>query len=280
MANEFRKVTDQNGVDHPVTDDNRVSWAANAVLGAKNFWRGYISPDPAAGVTYTQNADKSISTIGTATGEESFGRLMPNADLIAFINAHKGETFVLNGCPSGGSHTTYYISIWANNGLVVEDAGSGETFTIPSSDCTSANIAIHVKDGVDVSGKAWKPMISFDGGEYAPPAMTNRELTEKVANAQNTTIDDYLKFIAGTSSGGGYNGDLNNLTAGYVYFESGATNVPVGSYGFCLTLDRPTGIGHSYKVQLAITFGDNLRFFVRRCKGSTWDASWKEVTVS
>lgn len=167
-----------------------------AVLGAKNFWRGYISPDPAAGVTYTQNADKSISTSGSATGEESFGRLMTNADLIAFINANKGKTFVLNGCPSGGSHTTYYISIWANNGLVVEDNGSGATFTIPSSDCTSANIAIHIKDGVDVSGKTWKPMISFDGGEYAPPAMTNQQLTEKMQGIIDaaTNAADFAAF--------------------------------------------------------------------------------------
>ena len=36
MANEFRKVTDQNGVDHPVTDDNRVDWASYAKTGVHN----------------------------------------------------------------------------------------------------------------------------------------------------------------------------------------------------------------------------------------------------
>jgi hypothetical protein len=79
---------------------------------------------------------------------------------------------------------------------VVEDTGSGATFTIPSSDCTSGNIAIHVKNGVDVSGKTWKPMISFDGGEYAEPAMTNKELTEKVQGIIDaaTNAADFAAF--------------------------------------------------------------------------------------
>ena len=38
MANEFRKVKDASGVFHPVTDDTRVTWSANAVLGAKNLF--------------------------------------------------------------------------------------------------------------------------------------------------------------------------------------------------------------------------------------------------
>ena len=180
----------------------KVSWSDAGKSVKKNLLPPNIYTDAPNGVTYTQNSDGTITTSGTATNVESTEKLMTNANLIAWLNKNKGKSFTLNGCPSGGSHTTYYIAIWANNGLSVEDEGDGATFTIPSTDCTSANIAIHIKEGTNVTGKIWKPMLrlaSIADSTYEPYIPDNTELMTWEANgvlgAKNLAIPKKLGLV-------------------------------------------------------------------------------------
>ena len=156
MANEFRKVTDQNGVNHPVTDQlaqngiiantklikDTVGWSGKNKL--PNVYTGGSSN----GITYTVGADKSISASNnTATG-------LSGAD-VNTITLPAGD-YILSGCPSGGSTSTYYMNA-IFGGADHFDTGEGVSFTLSAA--TSIRVVFRILSGVSGNGKVFKPMI-------------------------------------------------------------------------------------------------------------------------
>ena len=108
------------------------------------------------GVTFTVNADGTVSTQGTANGTAVFRHYMTSADLPS------GESVILNGCPSGGSFSTIYgIALCNSQGAVIggkSDIDNGTTYT--AEDLSSlAQLQIVVRNGQNVTGKVFKPMI-------------------------------------------------------------------------------------------------------------------------
>ena len=164
-----------------------------AVLGAKN-----IIPYPYAsksntnnGITWTEN-DGIVTASGIATGNSSFTLTdwgyVPNK----FIGMR------LTGCPSGGSFTGYRILVnYSNDGTTWVKSGYdiGNGYVIEN--YPYIDIKAYIPNGTDLSTpKTFEPMISFDGGEYVEPAMTNRELTDKVQGIINaaTNAADFAAF--------------------------------------------------------------------------------------
>ena len=108
------------------------------------------------GVTFTVNADGTVSTQGTANGTAVFRHYMTSADLPS------GESVILNGCPSGGGFSNIYgIALCNSQGSVIggkSDIGDGTTYT--AEDLSSlAQLQIVVRNGQNVTGKVFKPMI-------------------------------------------------------------------------------------------------------------------------
>ena len=93
------------------------------------------------GVTFTVNDDKTILANGNNDGTANSSFIINNYPL-------KAGTYILNGCPSGGSSTTYRLAIqkisdWS---ILALDTGSGsEQFTID--EATNIQVAIFIQKG-------------------------------------------------------------------------------------------------------------------------------------
>ena len=107
------------------------------------------------GITYTPVYDVYgnllyINANGTATAQANF---------VFTPNLEYGKEYILSGCPSGGSSSTYRIQFWRYNGSgTVADYGSEVQF-VYSDSTKSGNIAICVFSGATVSNLRFYPMI-------------------------------------------------------------------------------------------------------------------------
>ena len=99
------------------------------------------------GVTFTVNADKSVTANGKATGDAYF-------NIAEKITIPSGR--ILSGCPNGGSNTTYSLHAWYNSSIVKIDSGAGVIFT---EDFTANEIYIAIRSGVTVNNLTFYPMI-------------------------------------------------------------------------------------------------------------------------
>lgn len=105
------------------------------------------------GVTFTVNDDKTILVNGNNDGTANSSFIINNYSL-------KAGTYILNGCPSGGSSTTYRLAIQKTSGwsVLALDTGSGsEQFTID--EATKIQVAIFIQKGQTISNLLFKPMI-------------------------------------------------------------------------------------------------------------------------
>lgn len=94
--------------------------------GAKNMldW----SASPSTTITITDNQDGTFTAAGTVpTGSVT-------SILLGRIYGHAGEDLYLSGCPAGGSQTSGYSLLIANEAgsMVAPDEGSGLDFTAPA----------------------------------------------------------------------------------------------------------------------------------------------------
>lgn len=98
------------------------------------------------GITFTNDDNGSIVANGTATGEANFILLS------SYISsgAHK---YLLSGCPSSGTPTTYFMS-----GIGGRDYGTG---VILNGTGLTSNIACTIANGATVSNVIFKPQL-FD----------------------------------------------------------------------------------------------------------------------
>lgn len=145
------------------------------------------------GVTFTVNDDKTILVNGNNDGTA-------NSSFIIKYYSLKAGTYILNGCPSGGSSTTYRIAIqktsdWSVLGL---DTGSGsKQFTIDKA--TNVQVSIVIQKGQTISNLLFKPMIrlsSIIDDTYVPYG--NIQIVEtgkniaKFDQSKNTNINSWI----------------------------------------------------------------------------------------
>lgn len=149
-------------------------------------------------IAYELNSDKSITLVnGTATANANV--TYGSADL------KKGVTYVLNGCPSGGSEDTYKMSIYYGSTVCGVDYGEGAIYT-PEEDKT-VTVKINVMKGVTVENLTFYPMIrniiSDDAYEpYAGDVVHQLdELSDNMAN--------YLPLTGGIVKG---DATINNIS--------------------------------------------------------------------
>ncbi len=143
----FTPSQDLHGYDNP--------WPAG---GGKNKLPITATTTTVSGVTFTINDDGSISTSNTATDAIVF--------LVATDLAIDGTNMALNGCPSGGSDSTYYMTARLNGAWSSQhDTGSGLALY-----GTIDRVAIVVSSGTNMNGLTFYPMIrsTTETNTFAP----------------------------------------------------------------------------------------------------------------
>lgn len=112
----------------------------------KNLLKNTASSQTINGVTFTVNADGSVTVNGTATTNANFN-LITNDTMIA-------DGLLLSGC-NGGSQSTYYIR--AQIGSDYKSVYDGES--VPLSNGTLTNLWISVVNGQTVNNLTFYPML-------------------------------------------------------------------------------------------------------------------------
>ena len=162
-----------------------------AVLGAKNLLENTASTQTVDGVTFTKNADATMTGNGTSTAQI-------NLDLNRSLALKAGTYIVSCGVESGVTVNIYKnVSPWTtyfNN--------KKGTFTLSSDDTVVVQIV--VANGIALSNVIIKPMIrlaSDPDDTYVPYAMTNRALTDAATLKESSCTTTYT---VSTSQGGNH----------------------------------------------------------------------------
>lgn len=195
----LRKATVKDDTWAPYIPNNTelMSWKANGVLGAKNLipYPYYdASGSTNRGITFTYDADGVITANGTSfeANLDSFFLVNRTSDLTL-----KAGSYIISGCPTNGGNTKYWIVVYKGTSEIVRDYGEGAMFTLNSDTAVAVQCQVY-RNGYVANNLVFKPMLRLaedTDDTYQPYAMTNRELTERVAegldtitfvNAQNT----------------------------------------------------------------------------------------------
>ncbi len=132
----------------------------------KNIVKHNATNQVICGVTFKPNADGSISVSGTATDMATY--MIRNYDI---KDLKYGTSYILSGCPNGGSAATFALSI--NSGDYVQSVyefGEGTTFSLQRESMTNFALFIRVVKGATVNATFY-PMIreaSVADGTYEP----------------------------------------------------------------------------------------------------------------
>ena len=114
------------------------------------------------GITFTTNADGSVTANGTATADASYNMV---------VALPPNTSFILSGCPSGGSASTYNIFAIETNSFTqaYRDTGNGAEFNTGS--YTEWSFRVRVVNGQTVNDLIFYPMVrnaTVSDSEYAP----------------------------------------------------------------------------------------------------------------
>ena len=148
FALPFAEVQEVGGMTHAV-DGVLKNAAVTAIESVgKNLQQPFDSPSFVyAGITFTTNADGTVSAKGTATGE--IYRFMPP------FKAKPSTPYTFGGSPSGGSNNTYYVAFRQldESGARIEDFGEygeGGTYNV-SVNVATAQLGLCIRKGQTVN---------------------------------------------------------------------------------------------------------------------------------
>lgn len=99
-------------------------------------------------------------------------------------------TYVISGCPTGGSASTYRIMMWNSSWVYVsQDVGNSNTFNLEN-DTTNNKVQVGIYSGTTVNNLVFKPMIRF----------------------ASITDDTYEPYTNGASPNPDYPQEITNVT--------------------------------------------------------------------
>ena len=204
------------------------------------------------GITYKINDDGTILVTGTSSGNSFLVLVNPVSGLVP------GTNYILNGCPSGGSASTYSLRIYTS-GSYEWDGGSGLSFAYGSQDILRINMSGGTAAPTD--GLLFKPMIrlatetdptfeEYCGGSPSPnpdyPSPVNL-----VTGGQQVQIYTTNKFktsgVVNLACGNtilasdSYRGWYYPVTAGETYLISRASASAPGRFRISFTSEKPVG---------------------------------------
>lgn len=168
------------------SDNGLTNWSAwellpmraevNAIanIGGKNLLGNSTTTQTINGVTFTVNPDRSVTVNGTATANTSF-----ISGLYELPMAH----YRFNGCPNGGSDSSYYTALEINTG----GGYAWSSFAREYGEGLSINAAVRrwaitLMNGTTLNNATFYPMLryaSIQDDTYVPYGMSNAELTAR-----------------------------------------------------------------------------------------------------
>jgi len=156
--------TDSDGNNVSLCETARIMRDSLGMIKSKNLLKNTAGTTTQNGITFTYNDDGSVTCNGTATA---------NADYIYKITLPQNSSFILSGCPTGGSKSTYSLfardtATWS---IVYFDTGSSRT--VKTGDYTTWQVVIRISNGQTVNDMTFYPMlrnadIYADDAEYEP----------------------------------------------------------------------------------------------------------------
>lgn len=238
--------------------------STQATRSGKNLLENTGVSNTSNGITFTVNDDKTILVNGNNDGTANSSFIINNYSL-------KAGTYILNGCPSGGSSTTYRIVIQKTSGwsVLALDTGSGsKQFTID--EATKIQVAIFIQKGQTISNLLFKPMIrlsSIIDDTYEPYGVM--------------PSPDYPSEIESV----GYENLFNKLMSNYTSFSNTITIDSVSDNSITLTISSTGGpydtvryysvanlvVGKTYTVSANIVGNDNS--LIRLVKNNSGEGS-------
>ena len=149
---EFSPVQDLHGYEAP--------WPPG---GGKNKLPFTGENTTKSGITWSADSNGVVTSSGKATSNSQFNYYV-QAALPALV---PGQSYIISGCPSGGTPDTYYLRFlqYDSNGTLISgstyigtDTGSGGTFTV-SQNMATALVFCVVLNGQIAPSEKWYPMI-------------------------------------------------------------------------------------------------------------------------
>ena len=138
------------------------------------------------GITFTVDSDGVVTTSGTFSSNTNFA--LTTSLLL------KAGTYILNGCPSGGSYSHYVVRL-ENAGAqrIALDTGNGEQFTLAADTLVWCRIYIYSQNGID---KTFKPMVRLSSELDATFVPYNGQV--KTITLGTTVSSGAIDFTSGT----------------------------------------------------------------------------------
>ena len=155
--NQFQKVYTQSEIDTVVERIDALDTKQTLALvhlineSGKNKVLPTATTQTVSGITWTVNADGTITATGTATANSYITVQVLPADSVFDGN------YFLSGCPEGGSGSTYALYV-ARGSYTKYDYGEGVVLS-SSADGLNKNLIAIVYNGQTVSDLTFKPMI-------------------------------------------------------------------------------------------------------------------------
>ena len=172
------------------------------------------------GIVWTDNGDGTVKASGTATAFSELVLRGRTETVIPLIL--KAGTYILSGCPQGGSAGTYRIHVGKSSAsntweLIGNDIGNGFTFTLEKE--TQVGVSCAITSGVKVDNLLFKPMIRKDIDKdntwqpYREPTLANIPTPNGLAgikvssggnytdqNGQQWICDEVVKYADGSGA--------------------------------------------------------------------------------
>jgi len=173
--------TDSISEQRVALDEDRAALVEIVDSGAKNFLQNDATSQTISGVTFTVNADKSITLSGTARAN------ITSFFICRAIPALTGN-MVLSGCPAGGSSDTYRLDILDGTASgTVRFVDTGEGMDVDWSLITTGTYTtrIRIQSGTTVDGLIFKPMLCTKAAwdishQYVPHRPSYDELIARI----------------------------------------------------------------------------------------------------
>lgn len=184
------KIAENNYFDKNISGLNadNVQGAIDELKGAIGYTSKNLLVNPASNATvngnvFTANADKSFTVTGTSgTGVTQY----------YFVQPLKKGKYIASGCPQGGSTSSYWVYVSANNNVLGYDFGEGVEFELEED--TSVTYCMRIfSNGYKANSLVFKPMIrpaSIKDDTYETYKLTVRSSVfdlEKIEYSKNMT---------------------------------------------------------------------------------------------
>ena len=231
------------------------SWTDISKVGAVNFLENnaVTTVDSTAGLTYTVNADKSV-TVSATSGEYPF-TVLANSNLVLYeadgSESYVGKQIKISGCPKGGSDA-YHIQAYRANSVdgstgTIKEYGNGVIFDwLNNGSGIKAKVSVVLRKDLIMDGPLeFYPMLTLTNyqGDYASYAKTNKELT-----------NDTIRLLDNVNKNGAKNLLPNNASSK----TSGNVTFTVNPDGSILTEVSSAPISADTLVDVAVLREENI----------------------